>query len=413
MKSARLIAFEVLYRIFTDGAYSNIILDSMLKDTKDRQFISALVYGVVERKLTVDYFIDKYSAGKRVKPKIRIILEMGIYQLLFMDKIPDSAAVNESVKLAGEIRQDFYSGFINALLHKVAEDRTIPAVPWIKYSVSENLIHMWNKQYGESRVNAFLPCINDRPPIFAVPNTLYVDADALLYALQCENIDCEVSGEIVKINSSFDLNKSKSFKNGLFYIEDMSSYHCAKRLGAQPGETILDMCAAPGGKSFAIALDMKNQGRLYSFDLYEQRAELIKKSAQRLGIDIIKTEVNDAAVYNESIPCADRILCDVPCSGFGVIRRKPEIRYKELDSVKELPALQLKILETSSKYLKQGGRLIYSTCTLNKKENEKVVSAFLNANSDFSLTEEKTVFPSADGGDGFYYALMVKNENGH
>lgn len=411
MKSSRLIAFETLYKIFSDNSYSNLVLDSVLKkETVDKQFVSALVYGVVERKLTLDYLIEKYT-DKKLKPKIQIILRMGAHQLLFMDKVPSSAAINESVKLTKEIKQEYYSGLVNAVLHKIAADREIPDDLSIKYSVPENLINMWKKQYGENKVCEFLPCINSRPPIFAIPNTLYVDADELFYELQCDNIDCEVFGNVVKINSSFDLNKSKAFKNGLFYIEDLSSYECARALGAKDGETVLDVCSAPGGKSFAIALDMKNRGKIYSYDLYEQRVNLVKKSAKRLGIDIIEASVNDASIYNESIPMADRILCDVPCSGFGIIRRKPEIRYKELDSVKDLPELQLEILETSSKYLKNNGTIIYSTCTLNKKENEKVVTAFMENHKNFALISEKTNFPSADGGDGFYYAVMVKNEN--
>lgn len=411
MKSPRLIAFETLYKIFSNNSYSNLALDNVLKkETDDKQFVSALVYGVVERKLTLDYFIEKYT-DKKLKPKIQIILRMGAYQLLFMDKVPSNAAINESVKLTKDIKQEYYSGLVNAVLHKIDVDREIPDDLSVKYSVPENLINMWKKQYGEDKVNEFLPCINSRPPVFAIPNTLYVDADELFYELQCDNIECEVFGDVVKINSSFDLNKSKAFQNGLFYIEDLSSYECAKALNAESGETVLDVCSAPGGKSFSIALDMKNKGKLYSYDLYEQRVNLVKKSAERLGIDIIDSSVNDASVYNENIPKADRILCDVPCSGFGIIRRKPEIRYKELDSVKELPTLQLEILETSAKYLKNNGTLVYSTCTSNKKENEKVVSAFLDNHKNFTLIREKTNFPSTDGGDGFYYAVMVKNEN--
>ncbi len=171
------------------------------------------------------------------------------------------------------------------------------------------------------------------------------------------------------------------------------------------------MCSAPGGKAFTIAEAMHNQGEIFAFDLYESRIQRIKEGAERLGISIINASVNDALVYNNEIPLADKILCDVVCSGFGIIRRKPEIRYKELDSVADLPRIQLRILETSSKYLKNGGTIVYSTCTLNKKENEKVVKAFLDNNVEFILKEEKTSFPSEFGGDGFYYAVLEKNEN--
>lgn len=412
MKSARLIAFETLYKISHDGSYSNIALDKAIENVAvDKSFVSALVYGVCERQITLDYFIDKYTENTRLKPKVRIILRLGAYQLLFMDKVPNSAAINESVKLCKEIKQDFYTKLVNAVLHKIDNDRVIPEDLNIKYSIPENLLNMWIKQYGRDEVEKFLPCINGKPPVFAVPNRKYVDADELLYELMCEDIFGDVVDDVVVISSGFDLNKSTAFRNGLFYIEDLSSYKCAKVLGARGGEIVFDMCAAPGGKSFTIAQLMNNQGSVYSFDLYESRVNLIKQGAERLGINIINASVNDATLYNEDLPKADRIICDVVCSGFGIIRRKPEIRYKELDSIKDLPQTQLRILTTSSKYLKQGGTLVYSTCTLNKKENENVVKAFLMENKDFSLDEEKTTFPSLTGGDGFYYAVIKKNEN--
>lgn len=411
MKSARLIAFETLNKIFFDKAYSNIALDNTVKDIDDnKSFVYALVYGVVERRITLDYFIEKYLTHKP-KPKILTILRLGAYQLLFMDKVPSSAAINESVRLVKEIKQDYYTSLVNAVLHKIDDDRVIPDDLSVKYSVPENLINMWIKQYGKDVVEGFLPCINGRPPVFAIPNTLFVDVDELLYELACDKIDGEIIDNAVMITSAFDLNKCRAFQNGLFHIEDLSSYDCACALNAREGETVLDVCSAPGGKAFTIAGLMKNKGEIYAFDLYEQRVRQIIDGAQRLGISIIKAEVNDALVYNEDIPKADKILCDVPCSGFGIIRRKPEIRYKELDSIADLPKIQLRILETSSRYLKKNGKIVYSTCTLNKKENEKVVNAFLNKNSNFTLAEEKTSFPTLFGGDGFYRAVLIKNED--
>lgn len=409
MKNARLIAFETLYKIFYDSTYSNLAVDSALKDVEsDKAFISALVYGVVERRLTLDYYINKYLTSKP-KPKVMTILRLGAYQLLFMDKVPSSAAINESVKLTHDIKQDYYSKLVNAVLHKIDDNREDITDPSVKYSVPQSLINMWVKQYGEETVYDFLPALNERPPIFAIPNSIFVDAEELCYELLDEGVECEVFGDAVLINSSIDFGSCRAFQNGLFYIEDLSSYQCARALEAKPDDVVIDFCSAPGGKSFTIAQDMKNSGTLYAFDLYEHRAELVMKSAKRLELDVIKTGVNDAAVFNKNIPMADKILCDVPCSGFGIVRRKPEIRYKDLDSVKDLPALQLKILETSALYLKKGGRLIYSTCTLNKKENEKVVAAFLNNNTNYSLAYDKTVFPSMHGGDGFYFAVLTKD----
>lgn len=410
-KSSRLIAFETLYNIFYEGSYSNIALDkALLGADKDKAFISALVYGVCERKITLDYFINKFIKG-RVKPKVRIILWLGAYQLLFMEKVPNSAAINESVKLAKEVGQQYYSKLINAVLHKIDNDREIPSDLSVKYSVAQDLINMWNKQYGEDTVRAFLPFVNDKPPLFAIANKKYVTSDELLYELECDGIDGQAYDDFVLIDSGVDLTETKAFKNGLFYIEDLSSYNCATALRAKGNDVVLDMCSAPGGKAFTISQQLGDKGMVYCYDMYAHRIKLIDDSACRLGINNIKTAINDASVFNDGIPKADKILCDVPCSGFGIIRRKPEIRYKELDSIKDLPPIQYKILETSSNYLKTGGNIIYSTCTLNKKENEKVVAAFLNNYNNFELVEEKTVFPTPFGGDGFYYALMRKNND--
>ncbi len=334
MKSARLIAFEILYNVFQNNAYSNIALDSALKNTeKDKAFISALVYGVIERKITLDYFINKYVSSKP-KPKIMTVLRLGAYQLLFMDKVPASAAVNESVKLTYDIKQSYYSSLVNAVLHKIDCDREIPDDLSVKYSVPENLINMWIKQYGREETETFLQTVNERPPVFAIPNSMYCDADELCYELMSENVDCDVCNGVVVVNSSFDLNKSNAYKNGLFYIEDMSSYECALSLDAKPGDTVLDMCSAPGGKAFTLAQSMKNRGRLLAFDIHQSRVNLMKAGVERLGLSVIECDLNDACIFNEKIPIADKILCDVPCSGFGIIRRKPEIRYKSLTALK-------------------------------------------------------------------------------
>lgn len=409
MKNSRLASFDILYDILKNGAYSNIAVDKGLAevDSKDRGFTSRLVYGVVERKLTLDYFIDKFLTSK-AKPKVKILLYIGAYQILFMDKVPDAVAVYETVEIADLIGLSYYKKLINAVLHKIIEckselDETDDLS--IKYSCPPHLINMWKKMYGEEKTLTTLQAINNRPPVFAIPNRKFVDEGELQYELLDNGVDCEVYGDVVKINSSFDLSNIKAFKDGLFYIEDYSSFSCAKALDCTNGEIVLDVCAAPGGKTFTMAQSGAN---VYAFDLYEHRVALIKKSAERLELYNIKSSINDALVYNENIPFADKILCDVPCSGFGIIRRKPEIRYKNLDDIKELPQIQYDILNTSSKYLKNNGRIIYSTCTLNKKENEKVVEKFLNNNINFKLINEITVFPSENSGDGFFYAIMEK-----
>lgn len=412
MKNARLSAFDMLYDIIYGGAYSNIVLEKGLKsvESKDKGFVSRLVYGVIERRLSLDYAINKFLNGK-TKPKVKILLYIGAYQVLYMDKIPDAVAVYETVSLCDNIGLSYYKKLINAVLHRIIDYKTEFDVIddlSIKYSCPQHLINMWTKMYGEDNVIDILESINNRPPVFAIPNSNYVDAEELYYELFSVGIDCEIFNDVVKINSSFDLSQLKAFNDGLFYIEDYSSYSCAKALEAESDDVVLDLCSAPGGKAFTIA---QSGATVYAYDIYEHRVELIKNSAKRLGLNNIITDINDALIYNANLPFADRIICDVPCSGFGIIRRKPEIRYKNLDDIKELPQIQYNILFTSSRYLKSGGVIIYSTCTLNKKENEQVVDRFLKDNTDFSLVESKTVFPTKNGGDGFFYSILKKKND--
>lgn len=415
MKDGRLVAFEIIQSIIKDGAYSNIAVEKGLEkaNEKDKAFVSRLVYGVVERKLTLDFVIDKFLTG-RTKPKVKLVLYIGVYQLLFMDKVPNAVAVNETVKLADEVGLSYYKKLINAVLHNVIEfipefDKTENLS--VKYSCPTHLINMWKKMYGEDTTLEILNAINNRPPIFAIPNRKYVDEEELQYELFDAGIDCEVYEDVVKINSSINLKNNRAFNDGLFYIEDFSSYSAAKELGVKENDVVLDVCAAPGGKSFTMAQNLIN-GKLYSFDLYEHKIKLINDGAERLGLDsVIETSINDATVFSNDIKKADKILCDVVCSGFGIIRRKPEIRYKNLDDLKDLPEIQYHILSTSSKYLKDNGRLMYSTCTLNKKENEKVVARFLENNNDFKLIKEKTFIPNINSGDGFYFAILEKTND--
>jgi len=410
IKNARQTAFQVLYKIFYDAAYSNLALDHALSDVKEsKAFITRLVYGVTERKLTLDYLIEQYC--HKPKPKVLTILRMGVYQLYFMDKVPSGAAIDESVKLAKANGLDFYSKLINAVLHKIDCNRinvdTIENLS-IRYSVPEQLLNMWNKAYGKDAVQAFLPYLNDKPPVFAVPNTLFVDSEELQFELSCENIESEIVDDIVRIDSNLDVSALRAYHNGLFHIQDLSCYNAVKALRVKENDTVIDFCSAPGGKAFTCAEMMKNKGRIIACDIHDSRIKLIENGVERLELSAVKTALNDAAVFNSELPMADKIICDVVCSGFGIIRRKPEIRYKDLDSIKQLPEIQYSILETSAGYLKKGGRLMYSTCTLNKRENEKVVERFLNNYNEYKVVEMKTVFPGENGGDGFFYSIMER-----
>ncbi len=411
MKSSRQLAFEILYRIFYSDAYSNLAVDSAISDIKDgKAFITRLVYGVVERRITLDKIISDFCSAP--KPKVFVILRMGVYQLLFMDKVSSAAAINESVQLARRNGLGYYSGLINAVLRKIdGEKIDVDAIDdkSIKYSVPENLIKMWNKAYGEKTVDRFLPCLNGGAPLFAVPNPLFVNAGELLIELENCGIRGTLKDSVVMIESAPNLCSCDVFCKGHFHIQDLSCYQAVHALRLNENDTVIDVCSAPGGKAFTVAGLMGNSGKIFALDIYEHRVKLIKKGAERLGFTSVIPMVNDARVYNNSLPKADKVICDVPCSGFGIIRRKPEIRYKNLDDIKELPLIQYEILKTSSEYVKQGGKILYSTCTLNKRENEAVVKRFLERNSGFSVSEIKTIFPSESSGDGFFYAVIERD----
>ena len=394
VKSPRLAAFESLYKIQQESAYSNLSLDHLpVANGQERAFATALVRGVLERQITLDALVDKFTTG-RLKPKVRVLLRMGAYQALYMDKVPVPAAVNETVELAKTVGQGYYGRMINAVLRQIAADPDLPDTPMLRYSVPQPLLAMWQKTYGADATAAFLPYINGRAPLFLVPNSLFVTPGQLQEMLANEGVQARLLPEkVLTVDDGFDVERSAAFQKGYFHVQDLSCYLACAALQVRPGQTVLDVCAAPGGKSFTLAEQMNNTGRLIACDLHPHRVE---------------SRVQDATLHSRDIPAADAILCDVPCSGFGILRRKPEIRYKDLDSIKDLPALQLSILQTAATYLKPGGRLVYSTCTLHKKENEKVVSAFLDQHSAFFLAAECTRFPCEQGSDGFYYAALER-----
>ena len=429
MASARQTAYDLLLKTELQGAYSNIALDEALEKSglasRDKAFAAALFYGVLERKMTLDYVIRAYSKTEYDKIDKRAVqlLRMGLYQLLYMTAVPESAAVNETVKLCPER----IKGFVNAILRSfIRGGRQLSLdIPdengrlSVEYSCPKWLVKMWRKSYGDECTLAMLKASFGRPPLYAKVNTIKCTADCLIERLAAENIpavrnpllpDCIEIGKISGIESC------KAYREGLFHVQDISSQLCCKIVAPRSGETVLDICAAPGGKSFSMAEAMENKGRLLSFDLYEARAQLIKSGAKRLGLDVITAGVNDALVLNEAMPKADRVLCDVVCSGLGVIRRKPEIKYKPKAEIAGIPEIQRKILDTSKNYVKAGGLLVYSTCTLNPEENEAVAEDFLAKNSDFYPEPISTdiaggeggwyrsFFPHITGGDGFFAA---------
>lgn len=280
---------------------------------------------------------------------------------------------------------------------------------------------MWRNRFGEKETVEILKSTFGRPPLYVKVNTLKCTADGLIAELKKDGINArrnKLLPDCVELDKIGGIEACRAYRNGLFHVQDISSQLCCKLVKPVMGETVLDMCAAPGGKSFSIAEAMGNKGAVYSFDLYDGKISVLREGAKRLGINIINARVNDASVYDEAIPMADRVLCDVVCSGLGVIRRKPEIKYKKKAALEEIPPVQKEILKTASKYVKVGGTLIYSTCTLNYAENEAVVEEFLKENKSFApivvqLDIEnvkadycRNFFPQTTGGDGFFVATL-------
>ena len=441
MQNPRYLAFKALYKVEAENSYSNLILDSMLKssdlDRRAAAFASALFYGVLEKKLSLDYIISKFSSVrlKKIEPKTLIILRLGIFQMVFMDKVPDSAAVNESVKIAKKEKLYQSSGFVNGVLRSISRAENKFPLPdksdhvkylSVKYSVPEDIIRLWADDYSIATAEETAKSLSGRPPIYARVNTLKTTRSELIERLKAENVtakETECSLNAIELTDSGSLSELSSFKEGLFHIQDLASQICCEILGAKKGEVVSDVCSAPGGKAFSIAQSMENCGKVNCFDIHEHKIKLIKSGAKRLGIGIISAEVRDAE-SGSPIEMSDRILCDVPCSGLGILRRKPEIRYKTDTGISTLPEIQYKILCNSARFLKSGGVIIYSTCTLHREENGGVADRFLKENPDFeplpinlpsgitrTIDEPQnqlTLFPQNGNTDGFFICAMKK-----
>jgi len=423
--NSRTVAYDILLKIERDKAYSNLTLDKELSESNlnslDKALASRIVYGVLERKITLDYALNQYikTGLKKLKPNVRTILRMGAYQILFMDKIPPSAAVNESVKIAKKNAQ-YASGMVNGVLRNLIrsgfdlpDENDKILYNSIKYSCPEWLVKLWLDYLGEEDAVKFLEYSLLPPPMYIRVNTTKTTADNLIELFAEKGITAEKTDieDSLLLHGVSDISHLKEYRNGYFYVQDLSSQICAKSLEAESGETVFDMCCAPGGKTFTIAQTMKNKGEIKAFDIYDSRLKLVDQSAKRLGIEIIEVKNQDASKYYPELGLADRILCDVPCSGLGIIRRKPEIKYKDKEELDSLPEIQYSILTNASKYLKPSGTMIYSTCTLNPSENEEVCDRFLSENPGFSKDcKYRRLLPQNDLSDGFFIAKFRKGE---
>ncbi len=418
MANARKTAVKVLVKIEKEGAYSNLAVAEALKTAEltpqDKALATALIYGVLDRKITLDFILSKFlkTPVSKTEPFTLAVLRTALYQIKYMDKIPESAAVNEAVKIMKSSKFNRNSGFVNGVLRSVL--RTEVALPQgesaedlsVKYSCPLWIVESFLKDYGVEDTKALLEeSLKPAGTVLRI-NTVKTDIETVKSKLlDIPYNEGENSLELVK---GIDISKSELYKEGLVYVQDYASQKAVATLDPKKGDRVLDVCSAPGSKAFTMANLMENEGEIIACDLHPHRVELIEKSARRLGIGIIKTKVSDATKFDENLGQFDCILCDVPCSGLGVIRRKPEIKYTKSDDFKELENIQLSIVKNALRYLKKGGKLLYSTCTLRKAENENLVISLKKEYNDLYLISEKTFMPHKDGTDGFYCALFKK-----
>ena len=408
MDLSRKLVVDCLLKVEKSG-FSNLVLTSVLDSHnlsgQDKAFIAKVFYGTVERKLTLNYILQKHLSKPLAKmdKEIVAIMQSGLYQILYMESVPAYAAINQAVGLCPVFKKTSAKGLVNAVLRKCrdfdmeketfADEITALSV---KYSVNTDIV----------KINT--------TKITAEKYTQLLSEKAVTYN------QLPVSGAL-EIFHRGSVTEIPGFKEGYFYVQGITSQYAVSQAEIQKGWDVLDLCAAPGGKSFAAAIALDNTGSVTSCDPNPPRLKLIEDGAKRLGLTNIHTVQNSGEVYNESFKKYDAIICDVPCSGIGIIPKKPDLRYKSMADVKQLAQLQYEILATASRYLKENGTIVYSTCTINKMENEQIVDKFLKENPDFELkkqncpvenvinSDEKVTFLShLTGFDGFFVAVLKK-----
>ena len=431
----RKLALDLLMKYEVSETYINLALSSHSADSltrEERAQLTALLYTTVERKLTYDYYISAISGRslEDIDPYTKNVLRLGICQILEMNSVPDFAAVNESVKLA---RNKGEAGFVNALLRSVVrqkdclplprEDKNYRRYLSVKYSFPLWIVKTLDKLYGREATEKLLISFNENKYTDLTVNTMKTTAEELRLALAERGIETVPSVSptySIRIPRSVNPEHLPGFNKGHFFVQDGACVISALALDTKAGEKVIDVCSCPGGKSFITAILMGGEGEIHSFDLHESKLSLIAEGADRLGIDIIDIDCVDATEPREDLfGKADKVICDVPCSGLGVLAKKPDLRYKSEESVLDLPELQLSILKESAKYLKAGGEILYSTCTLRREENEEVVEKFLECNPEFTKIDfiaeniksaygMVTLTPHVNNTDGFFMAKLKK-----
>lgn len=401
-------AYRAAKRIF-EGAFSNLVFNGTDLCGTHLAFAKNITMGTVERRYSLEYALS-LCTERNVDRDLSVLLCTGLYQILYMSKVPDSAAVNETVSLASELFGKKVTGFANAVLRKAANNKDDLKThiensdPWIKFSVNKELFELLKEQYPSECDSIFEAFFSERKHFLRV-NTILSDS---------ESVALETGGVAIdkKTVCCTDAKKAvEGVKSGHYFFQGLASQKAVSLLDAKQGVRVIDVCACPGGKSLGAAIDMNNCGELFSFDLHKNKLSLIQRSAAALGLDIIKTDVCDGRTgMSELFGTAQRVICDVPCSGTGEMGAKPEIKYKSPHSFLGLYPTQRAILSTASKYLVPGGKLVYSTCSVNKTENLEAVEAFLRSEegAEFSLGHFETFLPTGETGEGFFCAELYR-----
>lgn len=421
-------AYLALVDVESKKAYSNLAINhqEIINKPNSPAFVRELVYGVLESKITLDYHIDQLLTDgiDSLRTPELTILRMGVYQLSSMDSVPEYAAVNESVMLAKKYCRS-RSGLVNKVLREYLSRRMQLRLPdrvddevrylSVKYSYAPWIVELWLEYYSADFVEDLLAAGNTTPPMTIRANWLKVMKKDLMSKLEEQGYQVEEGAlcqNALNVKGSRLLD-TELYKLGMFTPQDESSMLVAEKLDPKHGDTVMDVCAAPGGKTTAIAERMNNTGRIIASDIYRRKLDLIDREAKRLGITNIETRSWDATRVDSSMTYkADRVLVDAPCSGLGVVRRKPEIKYKAFtEDMELLPKKQLAILSASSNYVKPGGRLVYSTCTVNPRENEKVTDTFLKKHPGFVKVERTLLLPNVNGTDGFFICVMERKDS--
>jgi len=434
MVNTRELILGILLEVIEEGNYSHLVIRNVLDkyqylEKQERAFITRVSEGTIQTMIELDYIINQYSKVKvnKMKPVIRNILRMSVYQIRYMDSVPDSAACNEAVKLARKKGFSSLSGFVNGVLRNIVRNPAVglpnkkrnPVEYYsVMYSMPEWIVELWMKDYGEEQMQAILEAFAKEAPITIRTNLAKITPEDLEKRLQTEGVSVkrvELS-DFPELNyafmiSDFDyLNALQSFRDGLFYVQDISSMMVAELAAPKTGDYIIDVCAAPGGKSTHLAEKLQGSGTVEARDLTEYKIGLIEENIARHACSNMKAVQMDATVLDEaSVGKADIVIADLPCSGLGVMRKKTDIKYKMTpDKMASLAKLQREMLHTVCNYVKRDGILIYSTCTIHRGENEENVAWFLEKHPEYKMLSMQQIFPQENFGDGFFIAKLQK-----